>query len=66
MISDAGVGVLAAYAALRSAALNVYTNAKLISDKDFANAKLKELETLLAGAEKATEDAYEVVKGKLS
>ena len=32
-ISDAGVGVLAAYAALRSAALNVYTNAKMITDK---------------------------------
>ena len=28
VISDAGVGVLAAYAALRSAALNVYINAK--------------------------------------
>ncbi|MGB6428262.1 MAG: methenyltetrahydrofolate cyclohydrolase [Methyloceanibacter sp.] len=66
VISDAGVGVLAAYAALRSAALNVHTNAKLITDKDFADAKLKELETLLAGAEKATEDAYELVKGKLS
>ncbi len=66
VISDAGVGVLAAYAALRSAALNVYTNVKLITDKDFADAKLKELETLLAGAEKTTEDAYELVKGKLS
>jgi formiminotetrahydrofolate cyclodeaminase len=66
VISDAGVGVLAAYAALRSAALNVYTNAKLISDKDFADAKLKELESLLSGAEAATEEAYELVKGKLS
>ena len=66
VISDAGVGVLAAYAALRSAALNVYTNAKLISDKNFAEAKLKELESLLSGAERATEDAYELVKGKLS
>jgi len=66
VISDAGVGVLAAYAALRSAALNVYTNAKMITDKSFADAKLRELETLLSGAEKATEDAYELVKGKLS
>ena len=40
-----------AYAALRSAALNVYTNAKMITDKAFTDAKLKELETLLAGAE---------------
>jgi methenyltetrahydrofolate cyclohydrolase len=66
VISDAGVAVLAAYAALRSAALNVYTNAKLISDKNFAEAKVKELETLLSGAEGATEKAYELVKGKLS
>ena len=66
VISDAGVGVLAAYAALRSAALNVFTNAKIITDKAFAEAKLKELEKLLAGAEAATERAYQVVKGKLS
>jgi formiminotetrahydrofolate cyclodeaminase len=66
VISDAGVGVLAAYAALRSAALNVFTNAKIITDKAFAEAKVKELEKLLAGAEAATERAYQVVKGKLS
>jgi len=66
VISDAGVAVLAAYAALRSAALNVYTNAKIITDKSFADAKLKELETLLEGAERKTEEAYELVKGKLS
>ena len=66
VISDAGVGVLAAYAALRSAALNVYINAKMIADKAFAEASLKELEGLLAGAEDATEKAYSVVKGKLS
>ena len=66
MISDAGVGVLAAYAALRSAALNVFTNAKIITEKAFAEAKVKELEKLLAGAEAATEKTYEVVKGKLS
>ncbi|MGH6785058.1 MAG: hypothetical protein ACREBP_10610 [Sphingomicrobium sp.] len=63
MISNAGV---AAYAALRSAALNVYTHAKIITDKAYADAKLKELETLLSGAEGVTEEAYELVKGKLS
>src|SRR5919106_2174509 len=51
VISDAGVGVLAGYAALRSAALNVFTNARMITDKSFAEAKLKELNDLLAGAE---------------
>jgi formiminotetrahydrofolate cyclodeaminase len=66
VISDAGVAVLAAYAALRSAALNVFTNVKMITDKTFAEAKLKELNGLLAGAEGATEKAYGVVKGKLS
>jgi methenyltetrahydrofolate cyclohydrolase len=66
VISDAGVAVLAAYAALRSAALNVYTNAKMITDKPYTDAKLKELETLLSGADDVTEEAYELVKGKLS
>jgi methenyltetrahydrofolate cyclohydrolase len=66
VISDAGVAVLAAYAALRSAALNVFTNARMITDKIFAEAKLKELHALLEGAESATEKAYGVVKDKLS
>lgn len=66
VISDAGVAVLAGYAALRSAALNVFTNAKIITDKSYTDAKLKELEGLLAGAEGATEKAYSMVKGKLS
>jgi formiminotetrahydrofolate cyclodeaminase len=66
VISDAGVGALAAYAALRSAALNVFTNAKMITDRTFAEAKLKEVNELLAGAEMATEQAYGVVKSKLS
>ena len=66
VLSDAGVAGLAAYAALRSAALNVFTNARMITDKTFAEAKLKELHTLLAGAESATEKAYGVVKDKLS
>ena len=66
VISDAGVGVLSANAALRSAALNVYINAKMISDKSFTDAKLSELENLLAGAEATTEKAYDIVKGKVS
>jgi formiminotetrahydrofolate cyclodeaminase len=66
VISDAGVGVLAAYAALRSAALNVWTNARMIADRTFAEAKLKELNELLAGADAATEQAYGTVKGKVS
>jgi len=66
VISDAGVGVLSANAALRSAALNVYINVKMISDKSFTDGKLSELENLLAGAEATTEKAYDIVKGKVS
>ncbi|ODR99470.1 methenyltetrahydrofolate cyclohydrolase [Methyloceanibacter methanicus] len=66
VISDAGVGVLSAYAALRSAALNVYINAKMISDTSFVESKLSELEGLLAGAEATTEKAYDIVRGKVS
>lgn len=66
VISDAGVGVLSAHAALRSAALNVYINAKMISDKSFVDAKLSELESLLDGAEATTEKAYDIVQGKVS
>jgi formiminotetrahydrofolate cyclodeaminase len=66
VISDAGVGVLAAYAALRSAALNVLINVRMIADKPFAEAKLKQLNELLAGAEGATEKAYAIVRGKVS
>jgi hypothetical protein len=38
----------------------------MINDKAFAEAKLKELNDLLSGAERATEKAYGVVKGKVS
>jgi methenyltetrahydrofolate cyclohydrolase len=66
VISDAGVAVLAAYAALRSAALNVFTNARMIADKTFVEATLKELDGLLAGADRTTEKAYAVVKNKVT
>lgn len=65
VISDAGVAVMAAYAALKSAALNVYINANSIKDKDFSEAKLAELESVLSGADVATEEIYQVVKEKL-
>jgi formiminotetrahydrofolate cyclodeaminase len=66
VISDAGVGVLAAYAALRSAALNVFTNAKMINDRTYAEAKLKEVGQLMDSAERVTEKAYATVKAKVS
>ena len=61
VISDAGVAVLAAYAALRSAALNVYINAKGIKDEAFAKARLAELEKILEGMDTLTESIYQRV-----
>ncbi len=66
VVSDAGVAVLSAYAGLRSAALNVYVNAKGLDDRDFADERLKELEELLSEAGGLTERVYAVVKGKVN
>jgi methenyltetrahydrofolate cyclohydrolase len=65
VISDAGVGVMSGYAALKSAALNVYINAASLKDKVFAEQKLAELETILSGAESACNEIYEIVKARL-
>jgi len=65
VISDAGVAVLAAHAALRSAALNVYINIGGIKDETFVNDRRSKLEFVLAGAGTATELVYELVKSKL-
>ncbi|GJE58721.1 methenyltetrahydrofolate cyclohydrolase [Methylobacterium trifolii] len=66
VISDAGVAVLSAHAGLRSSALNVYINAKGLDDRDFADERLQELESLLADAGALTEKVYEVVKAKVN
>jgi formiminotetrahydrofolate cyclodeaminase len=65
VISDAGVAVLAAYAALRSAALNVYINVKGIKDQVFVEERLAELNRILEGIDVMTEEVYQLVKGKL-
>lgn len=65
VISDAGVAVMAAYAGLKSAALNVYINTGTIKDKDFAEEKLTQLETLLKHADVDTEEIYQRVKERL-
>ncbi|MGE8128089.1 methenyltetrahydrofolate cyclohydrolase [Methylobacterium sp. NPDC080182] len=66
VVSDAGVAVLFAYAGLRSAALNVYVNAKGLEDRAFAEERLKELEDLLGEAGALTEKVYAVVKDKVN
>ena len=65
VISDAGVAVLAAEAALRSAALNVYVNLGAIKDADFVRSRNGQLETILAGTRELTEEVYELVRSKL-
>lgn len=65
VISDVGVGVLASWAALRSAALNVHINAPQIKDRAFAEGALSELEALLAECAALSEQTHDRVKAKL-
>ena len=65
VISDAGVAVLAGYAGLRSAALNVYINIGGIKDKEFADDRRQQLESLLDDMDVLKEEIYELVKSRL-
>jgi formiminotetrahydrofolate cyclodeaminase len=65
VISDAGVGVLAGYTGLRSAALNVYINVPSLKDRGFAERSLAEIEKLLAYAAAESESVFTLVRGKL-
>ena len=65
VISDAGVAVLSAYAALRSAALNVYINIGGIKDESFVRDRSNQLEKILSGMDGLTEKVYQIVKSRL-
>jgi formiminotetrahydrofolate cyclodeaminase len=65
VISDAGVGVLAAHTALRSAALNVYINAPSLQDREFAQQAIAEVERLLEAGGRRSEAVYALVRGRL-
>jgi methenyltetrahydrofolate cyclohydrolase len=65
VISDAGAAVMAGYGGLKSAALNVYINTGSLKDKQFIEAKLAELETILKDVDVAVEEVYQTVKSKL-
>jgi methenyltetrahydrofolate cyclohydrolase len=65
VISDAGVGAAAAYAAARSAALNVYINAPALKDRPFAERSLAQLEELMQSCAVESEAAYTIVRAKL-
>jgi formiminotetrahydrofolate cyclodeaminase len=65
VISDGGVGVLAGFTALRSAALNVYINAPALKDQAFAQAATAELEKLVDSCAAESEAVYNLVRSKL-
>ena len=64
VISDAGVAVMSGYAALKSAALNVYINAASLKDREFADKKIAELSAILDGTEVTSQAIYDLVKNK--
>jgi formiminotetrahydrofolate cyclodeaminase len=65
VISDGGVGVLAGYTALRSAALNVYINAPSLKDKSFADGAVAEIGELIEFGAAESEAVYRLVRDKL-
>ena len=65
VISDAGAAVMAGYGGLKTAALNVYINTGSLKNRQFAEAKLAELETILKDVDVAVEEIYQMVKTKL-
>ena len=65
VISDAGAAVMAAYGGLKIAALNVYINTGSLKDRQLAETKLAELETILKDVDVAVEEIYQMVVTKL-
>jgi len=64
-VSDAGVAVLMAEAALRSAALNVLINLGTLKDEDFVADRRAKLESLLEGKGIMRDEIYDFVASKL-
>jgi formiminotetrahydrofolate cyclodeaminase len=65
VISDVGVGVAAADAALRSAALNVFINAPSLKDRRFAETAIEEVERLVGNSAADSATTYTAVRTKL-
>jgi methenyltetrahydrofolate cyclohydrolase len=65
VISDAGVGVLAAQAAMRSAALNVEINVPNLDDRDFAQHARDELERVIDFGRRESEGVFALVRSRL-
>jgi formiminotetrahydrofolate cyclodeaminase len=65
VVSDAGVAVLAAYAALKSSALSVRVNTGVIRDTEFVEHSLAELDAILAEADTVMLEVYQEVMHRL-
>lgn len=65
VVSDAGVAVMAAHAALKSAALNVYVNAKSVKDATFSQDRVNRLEVLLREGDAKVDAIFAAVKANL-
>ena len=65
VISDAGVGVLAAHAGFRSAVLNVHVNTGAIKDEAFVQKALKAIDACSEGLDDRVERTYAVVRSRL-
>jgi formiminotetrahydrofolate cyclodeaminase len=66
VVSDAGVGVLAANSALRCAALNVYINAPSLKDRAYAASATAEIESLAERCAQESEAVFELVRSRLN
>lgn len=64
-VTDAGVGTLAARAAVLGAGLNVKINAASLSDRAAADALIAEANTLIAKANEAEREIMNIVEAKL-
>jgi formiminotetrahydrofolate cyclodeaminase len=65
LVSDVGVGILAAEAGLRSAALNVLINLGSIKDEGYVNENRSKLDSLLKGKPELRDEIYDSVVSKL-
>jgi formiminotetrahydrofolate cyclodeaminase len=65
VVSDAGAGVMAAYAGVKTAALNVYINTGSLKDLNFAQTKVAEIEAICENLETRVNEIYQLVKSRL-